>query len=218
MKHFKNNQEYLKEVYEYHPDTHSLTIPISIDRFSSVFNSLDSSPIKIRDLSPDFTSFLQDSSDEIPLSYQIKISIQVEQELRDPTMEIETLQGIRHYFRYLILKENAKVRRTRQKTIKYVLFFIVFIASVILSSKTLPENLLTDLFKEGLTVGGWIFLWQTFDINFIQMDSIRDRIIHLKRLSEAEFIFHYPLTDPNNSIFVQKENEISKSENDILIA
>ncbi len=185
---------YLKNAYPYDSENNSFTIRISVEDYFSLFNVLDPTPFSIRDLSPDVIDFLNTCSNDIPLKYAVKLEINIGNCQKDDKLEQEIQQGFKHYFDYIVNIEQEKIRRSRSRMGKYVLMSFFFITCSALLSRITAENFMVNFLREGCLIGGWVFLWQAFDMNFIRMDEIKDALKQYMRLASAKVTFSYPTT------------------------
>ena len=185
---------YLKDAYPYTPQSNAFTIRIAVADYTTLFNPLDPTPFRIRDLSPDLIDFLNTCSSDIPLKYAVKLEINIGNRQKDDKLEQEILHGFKHYFKYIVNIEQEKVRRSRARMGKYVLMSFFFITCSALLSRITTGNFMVNFLQEGCLIGGWVFLWQAFDMNFIRMDEIKDTLKQYIRLASAEVTFSYPTT------------------------
>jgi len=185
---------YLKKAYPYVPEDNTFTIRIAVAEYIDLFNSLDPTPFGIRDLAPDLIDFLNTCSSDIPFKYAVKLEINIGNRQKDDKLEQEILHGFKHYFEYIVSIEQEKIRRSRTRMGKYVLMSFFFITCSALLSRITAENFMINFLQEGCLIGGWVFLWQAFDMNFIHMDEIKDTLKHYVRLASAQIAFSYPIT------------------------
>ena len=185
---------YLKKAYPYVPEDNTFTIRIAVAEYIDLFNSLDPTPFGIRDLAPDLIDFLNTCSSDIPFKYAVKLEINIGNRQKDDKLEQEILHGFKHYFEYIVSIEQEKIRRSRTRMGKYVLMSFFFITCSALLSRITAENFMVNFLQEGCLIGGWVFLWQAFDMNFIHMDEIKDTLKQYVRLASAQIAFSYPIT------------------------
>ncbi len=188
-----HSKQYLEEVYLFDAAKKAFTIQVAVNQYDELFNRLDPTPLHQRDLAPDLMAFLKECSEEIPFRYQINLLINVSQENRDSLVERKVLEGFRHYFLYEINVISDQLRHTRRRALKYVLVSFLSITSAALLRGLLEENLIMNYLREGLTIGGWVFLWEAISVSFIQSDPINRLKTHLRRLQQADIRFHTTL-------------------------
>jgi hypothetical protein len=189
---------YLTDVYPFHAATGTFTIPVTIEHLDELFNQLDHSPIRRKDLSADLVSFLQECSTEIPPAYNLEIAIHITGALAEKAKEVEVLSGIHHYFSYLANRIRQEMRRKRRRAIKYILFSFTFITAAVLTTPIMSRSVLFEIINEGLHIGGWVFLWEAFSVNFIAMDATQADIRRAERLFRAPVRFSYERLTTNN--------------------
>lgn len=196
--------DYLTGVYPFQAATSTFTIPVSIDQYDDLFNKLDHSPVPRKDLSADLVSFLQECASEIPSQYHLEIAIHLKEAALDNAQQTEVLTGIRHYFSYLTHRFQQDVRRKRLRALKYIAFSIAFITTAVLTTPWMTRGPLFEIINEGLHIGGWVFLWEAFSMNFIAMDTTQTDIQNTKRLCQAAIRFDY--SSPGGAAFPTKDD------------
>ncbi|MEN6483130.1 MAG: hypothetical protein ABFD29_13290 [Anaerolineaceae bacterium] len=183
--------EYLIDVYQFDSNTNTFNIEVILPEYADIFNHLDPSPIRKRDLSPDLVEYIRLCSLEIPMNYKIRLSINISNENRDDQKEQETIKGIQYFALYMLNHLNAKILLPRKRSIKYVLFSFLFITLSAFSPALNDQNILMNFLRQGLTVGGWVFLWNAISLNFIDQDDSKELMKRYKRLSKSEIVFTY---------------------------
>jgi hypothetical protein len=187
------NIDHLLNVYAYEPTTRTFTIPVSVARYTELFNIWDPSPTHSRDLSPDLMAYLNVCSGEIPFGYPVNLALTISEDTCEPEREKAIIDGMKHFFQYEIQVISQKIRQYRQRSIKYAVMSFISLMAAILLRSILTENVLLDYIREGFTIGGWVFLWEAISGNFIQIDIPRHSIKGLKRLHQANILFNYPV-------------------------
>ena len=184
---------HLKEVYLYDEVRKRFTVRVVVRQYADLFNRLDPTPIYQRDLAPDLLDFLRVCADEIPERYGVDVLIQVAGEDRNAPTEVQVLEGLRHYFAYEQNVLRLQARRARGRALRYLLVsFLSLSASMLLRIPL--ENLFFNYLHEGLTIGGWVFLWEALSVSFIQSGE-RVGLQHFyRRLQTAQVMFRYSLS------------------------
>jgi len=185
---------HLKKAYPYTPENNTFTIRIAVPDYIDLFNPLDPTELCIRDLAPGLLDFLSSCSGDIPFKYAVNLQINIGNNQKDDKLEQEVVRSFKHYFEYIVSIEEEKIRRSRARMGKYVLMSFFFITCSALLSRVASQNFLINFLHEGSLIGGWVFLWQAFDMNFIQMDEIRDNLKQYLRLASARITFTHPIT------------------------
>jgi hypothetical protein len=184
--------EYLKNVYNIDPETGAVILVTSVNHYSDLFNRLDPSPIRKRDLSPDLKEFLQETSIEIPLSYDLKIVFKICKDQRDPEREQQIVNAFRIFFAYTLNLRKYEHQRNNRRSFFYILVSLVLIALSIAFRGIVGEEVFaTQLLAESFAIGGWVFLWESFSRLFINRDIVIDEIRRYERFIKYRVNFQY---------------------------
>jgi hypothetical protein len=184
--------QYLKDVYEYDEHQELFTVKVALDTYQDLFNKLDPSPIRRRDISPDLRAFLEDCSSEIPLKYKTRINLVISHESKDALMEREISTSLKNYFSYVLNVDHNHIRIKKLRAFKYMIFSITAIILAVLLRTWLPDAILSSVAIESVTIASWVFLWETISVNFIQMDELSMNQKKYQRLKSGDIIYSYP--------------------------
>lgn len=191
MKKHSRKTELLDKIYDHNLKSNVFNIKISIDKYTDIFNNLDPSPMKSRDINQELLMYLIDSSDDIPLKYKLKLVIIGPKKIKNTDKEKKVRDGLQIYFNLYILTLKKKVNTAYQKSIKYFLIFILFISISYYFEPILSTNVATQTLAEGLFIGGWVFLWEAMDLLFFSNKETITEEKKYKRLGEAKIKFQY---------------------------
>lgn len=180
----------LTESFRIDPDHRAPIVEIVVDRYDDLFNALDRAPIRRRDLSPTLKQYLQESSLWVPLPHPIVLEVQVTEEARDEARQREVAAGIRAYFAHLIHVARSEVRSQRIRIGRFVgLSFLSMSAGLMLEDVVDRERVVSAFLLNGLTVGGWVFLWEALSIVFVRRFDQQAQIARHQRLVDAPIRF-----------------------------
>lgn len=187
----KKKKNYLKQIYKMNPETNAYIIEISLVDYNEIFNGWDPSPIKRRDLDPELLQFLEESDSDIPLKFPLELEFHIPQEQYDEEKEGLSKAGIKNYFNYTVHFIRKELNQIRDKIIFYVIMSIAFLSIGYLSGKQIKPNFFTTILVEGLTIGGWVFLWEVFSLFFFSRQEVIGRLKRYIRLEETKISFKY---------------------------
>ena len=186
----RRDEKTLEKIYERDKATGAFIISIALDRYVDVFNELDSAPWRRRDLDHDLRLFLEDCSADIPLRYDIILQFNIEQEKIDLIKEERLKVGLKTYFTFVRGSLQKKIRNSYERSLLYILgAFFLLLASYSLRS-TSSNILLTTLF-DGISIGGWVFLWEAISTLAFTSREARDRYRQYQRFSTANIRYNY---------------------------
>lgn len=180
----------LERIYEKDQQTGAFIISIALDRYVDVFNELDSAPWRRRDLDHDLRLFLEDSSADIPLKYDVILQFNVEQEKQDSMKEERLKVGLKTYFTFVRSSLQKKIRSSYQRSLIYgvVAFFLIFASYSLAVISTNP--FLAALF-DVVAIGGWVFLWEAISSILFEGRESRERFKMYQRFSTSQVRFTY---------------------------
>jgi hypothetical protein len=179
------------DLYRFSQDQKTFIFDASLPDYEHIFNHLDPSPFRKRDLSPDLLSYLDQCSADIPLKYKIQILFNLTSQSPDPGREKEVVSGVKNNFLYNVNYFEKQILRTRMKALVYIILSFCGISAAAASQDFFQGNIFFGFLREGLTIGGWVFLWEAFSTLFIQLDDVYDSLKKFKRLLNCEILFTY---------------------------
>ena len=183
--------DYFKNFYGIDVATGAYKIEISLDTYIDVFNEWDPAPFKNRDLDPHFEEFIKDCSADIPMKYKIELSLCLPKEQYDPQKETIIKEGIVTSFQSNIEIINKNIRGMNKNSLVYSLTALVFLISAILLEPYSINSVFFSLLLQGLFIGGWVFLWEAFNIYFFIKGNIKNQRRVYKRLALSDIEFKY---------------------------
>ncbi len=188
---FKKRKNYLKQIYKMNPDTNAYIIEVSLSGYNDIFNGWDSSPIKRRDLDPDLVYFMEECDSDIPLKFPLELQFYMPKEKYDEDEEKLSKEGIRNYFHYTVHFIRKELEKTRKKIIFYIIAAFAFLSVGYISKQQIKPNVLTTTLLEGLSIGGWVFLWEAFSLFFFTRQKVLSRLKSYIRLENTRISFKY---------------------------
>ena len=187
----KRSDTTFEKVYEKDPATNSYIISIAIDKYTDIFNELDPAPFKKRDINHDLRVYMEDSSADIPLKNNITLQFNVLKEKQDIEKEERVKFGLRTYFSFVERQLNREIRRSYEKSTFYVgvAFLLLFTAYSLGTIAT--QNIIITTAVEGVTIGGWVFLWEAISTFAFRKRETKSKSKHYKRFIGAQIRFNY---------------------------
>jgi len=184
-------QEYLRKIYKYSSEKGGYIIELALDNYTDVFNEWDPAPYKKRDLDPAVSSYIMECSGEIPVKYPVTLSFQLPREKKELNKEKIVKEGLKTYFSFNLYLIEKDIKKINRRTVNYIVIAFIFLAVVIFNEKIFMENVFLNIFMEGLFIGGWVFLWEAFNLFFFQKLEMNRSYREYKRLYHSPIIFRY---------------------------
>lgn len=177
------------QVYRKFEDTDRYMIEVALDNYEDIFNAWDPAPFKRRDIHPDLSDFLEECSTEISLKHGLAIVFYVPKHEIDLEKQQKCIEGLHNFFlfnKYLVEKH---IRHAQQKALTYLTIGLVFLAVAILFDGQLEKTVLSGVFGQGLFIGGWVFVWETFSTLAFKNAIPKQHLLEWKRFLDAPIVF-----------------------------
>ena len=186
-----DHERFLHEAYRRHPESGAFIIDVDLDRYADVFNEWDRGPLRRRDIDPDLLFFLKACSSDIPLDQPIRLSLSLSKPQQDPNKESWITEGLRNYFAFCVYGDRQELKKNRKTTLRLLGIAFVFLTVVYLIKPYWSHSLMTEVFSEGLMIGGWVFLWEAISsFAFHRRDVLRS-LREQQRFLDAPIDFQY---------------------------
>jgi hypothetical protein len=162
-------------------------IEVRVAELKQLFNAMDASPFRERDLDPDAEEFIVGWAREAPRDAQLALLVNLD---RDPGPADEPAalrDAIGEFF-----SARARVSRRRLRQLLRVgrtslLVGLVFLAATVgigdLIARAMKGQRLGELLREGLAIGGWVAMWRPLEIFLYGWWPIRTEARLYDRLS-----------------------------------
>lgn len=189
MKKKKTSQ--IQKQYRFEEDTNSYLIEVLLDDYDDVYNEWDPSPFKRRFIEEEFNEFILTSAEDIPKNFNLIIVLYLPEGVKDIEKERAVNLAYENYYLYAIEKEEKGWNILWKKNIFYLIFSIILlgIAYIYLNE---TDVIVLNLIREGIFIGGWVFLWEFITNTFFIRREYQNRIKLFKRLylSDIRFIYN----------------------------
>lgn len=172
-------------------------IEVKLAELAQLFNSMDPSPFRERDLDRHAEEFIVSWAQEHPKEADLKLNIHLTRPHLgdvDPTPMVQ--QAVRHYFDYLAVLKWREFRLLMREGRTAMIIGVLFNIACQVGAWLLPPAVepWQSILREGLTVGGWVALWRPLEIYlYLWWPLLRQRRIYQKlALMEVQIIQPLP--------------------------
>lgn len=142
----------------------------------------------MRDIEDEFLDFIWDSIEDIPSHMDVIFEFSIPQALQNEQKEKVLISALNHQFDYMLRKIKRQRIKDLKETLRYfsigVFFFIVFYTVFDEAS-----SFISQIIKDGLFVGGWLFIWETFSNIFIKSYKLSEERQIIQRFKRAQIKF-----------------------------
>lgn len=184
------SKSFFDSIYKYEEEINAYLIEVSLDSYDEVYDDWDPSPFKRRDIEDEFNDYIYNSSEDIPLNYNIGIILHLPICKKDLKKEGMLVSALRSYYTYEVERVNKKKRNLLKRTVSY-LFMSIFLLSAGYFFVSESEMVILNVLHEGILIGGWVFLWEFFTNIFITLRDMQTEYRMLDRIlcSMIKFVY-----------------------------
>lgn len=188
---FKKKKNYLKQMYKTNQETNAFIVEILLDDYNEIFNGWDPSPIKRRDLDPDMVNFMETCSSDIPFKHSLELQFYMPGNQYNKEKEQLSITGIKNNFNFTLHSIKKELEQIGEKIALYIIMSIAFFSVGYLSRHKTSPNFFTAILIEGLSIGGWVFLWEAFSLFFFSRQEVSGRLKMYRRFQDTLISFQY---------------------------
>jgi hypothetical protein len=179
----------LDQIYDRDLKTDAYVINVVVNKYEDIFNNLDPSPFKRRDLNSNLISFLEDCSSDIPLKQRTVIQFQVPKSGRRQDLEDLITTGLRTYFSFIMNSYSRRIKMINERNMVFVGISFLLLLAASFMTRLKVDNLFFTTLNEGIFIGGWVFMWEAISSNSIEKREIKNRYRQYKRFFDSPIEF-----------------------------
>lgn len=149
--------------------TDAATIQVRVHELRQIFNSIDPSPFRDRDLDPDCEEFIVSWAREHSRDAQLRLVIHLgvaPEAAGHPRAEV--VQAIRNYFEYHERLKRLELRELFRRGRSSLAIGLAFLTACLLVGRSIAPHDASPLLgvvRESLLIGGWVAMWRPLEIH-----------------------------------------------------
>jgi len=186
----KKRSSPIQKQYKFEKDNNIYLIEVSLDDYDDIYDEWDPAPFKKRFIEKNFDDFIVSSAEDIPLNYNLNIVLYIPELKKDSNKEIAIVSAYKNYYAYVLEKIKKRRKKFRKKNVIHFLLSSFFL-SIGYYYQYETANVILNVIKEGIFIGGWVFLWEVFTDLFIKRKELNTNFKLFKRLYLSEIRFIY---------------------------
>lgn len=189
MKRIRSNEKFYQDLYRYDESDGTYIVEVSLDEYEDVYDEWDPSPFKKRDIEDEFDDFIWDSANDIPLKYNIKIVLYLPKAQKNVVKEKALREAYDNFYSFRLMRAYKTQKNIQKKILLYLMMSLTFLYIGYFYSA--ESGIVMSVLKEGIFIGGWVFLWEVFTLIFITLGEERKVSKIVKRLLDSKISFIY---------------------------
>lgn len=157
-------------------------IEVRVSELKQLFNAIDPSPFRERDLDPSAEEFIVDWAKEASPSATLGLAVYLDRPAGLPNESVELREAIHEFFRHRAELSRHRLRELFRRG-RTSLVIGLCALGVSLVAGNLVGEFFAGLLKEGLLIGGWVAMWRPIEIFLYDWWPIRGEAVLADRLS-----------------------------------
>ncbi|MDP2320542.1 MAG: hypothetical protein Q8O42_14535 [Acidobacteriota bacterium] len=163
-------------------------IEVHVGELKQLFNSLDPTPFRERDLDPRAEEFIVGWATELHGEPPLGLVVHVDRTDATPADAAMLREAISEFFKQRALVTRRRLRQVmRVGRTSLVIGLAALTASIVLGdlvATTMADNRFGGIFRESLLIGGWVAMWRPLEVFLYDWWPIRAEASRFDRLSQ----------------------------------
>ena len=182
--------------------TGSRAIEVRVAELRQLFDAIDPSPFRERDLDPHAEEFIVDWARDLPRDAPLALLVHLGRPAGRPDEAALLGQAVHEYFKARAAGSRRSLRDLFRRGRISLLIALGFLgASLALGDliASVSESAFAALLQEGLLIGGWVAMWRPLEVFLYDWWPIRSDARLLDRLSAMPVRIEYSDTRPDDA-------------------
>lgn len=171
-------------------------IEVYVSQLNQLFNAMDPSPFREKDLDPEAEEFIVGWAREAPAQARLALRVHLDRPAGIPR-EIGLLkEAVREFFAHRAEASRRQLRRLFKLGRTSLAIGLVFLAASVLAGEfvagAVAGSRLADVISESFLIGGWVAMWRPLEVFLYDWWPIRAEARLHDRLSAMPVRLTYP--------------------------
>jgi hypothetical protein len=175
-------------------------IEVRVSELRQLFNAIDPSPFRQRDLDPRAEQFIVDWASDLPTDSPWALVVHLDRPAGRADEAAALREAIHEFFDQRVAAARRKLRDLFRRGRISLLIALAFLAASIAIGDAiagyLAESRIGDVIREGFLIGGWVAMWRPLEVFLYDWWPIRADGRLLERLSAMPVRIEYSETAP----------------------
>jgi hypothetical protein len=178
-------------------------IEVRVGELRQLFDAIDPSPFREKNLDPDAAEFILDWSKDVPRDAPLALLIHLERSAGLANEADVLRQAMHQYFRLRAARCRRALRELFRRGRISLAIGLTFLAAAVgigdLVARSLRFEHLAEVVREGLSIGGWVAMWRPLEVFLYDWWPIRADARLFDRLSVMPVRLRYDGARPGAS-------------------
>jgi hypothetical protein len=170
-------------------------IEIHVSELKQLFDAIDPSPFRDRDLDPKAEEFIVGWAKDLPRDSSFALLVDLDREAGLPNEAAVLRDAIHEFFRHRAETYRRRLRELFRVGRTSLLIGVVVLAGAIALGDFLANLMkgsrLGEILRESLTIGGWVSMWRPLEVFLYDWWPLRNEARLSDRLAEMPVQIRY---------------------------
>lgn len=175
------------------PDCH--VIEVHVPELRRLFNAIDPSPFRDKDLDPSAEEFIVSWSKEVPVNAPLGLLVHVDRPAGLPDEATVLRAAVHEFFAQRALATRRRLRQLFRVGRTSLIIGLAFLAGSIAAGDLLASWMSGrrsgEILREGLLIGGWVAMWRPLEVFLYDWWPIRAEARLFDRLAAMPVRIRY---------------------------
>jgi hypothetical protein len=153
-------------------------IEVHVGELKQLFDAIDPSPFRDRDLDPKAEEFIVSWAKELPREAALALVVDLDREAGLPDEAAVLRDAIHEFFKHRAERYRQRLRELfRVGRTSLVIGLTVLAAAIVLGdflASLMKGNRIAEIVRESLTIGGWVSMWRPLEVFLYDWWPIRN--------------------------------------------
>jgi hypothetical protein len=178
-------------------------IEVRVAELRQLFNAIDPSPFRERDLDPRAEAFIVDWATDLPADTPWALVVHLERAAGQEDEASTLREAVHEYFGQRVVATRRRLRELfRRGRISLAIAVAFLTASIAVGdaiASYLADNRMGEVIREGFLIGGWVAMWRPLEVFLYDWWPIRSEGRLLQRLSTMPVRIEYIERSPTDA-------------------
>jgi hypothetical protein len=175
-------------------------IEVHVGELKQLFNAMDPSPFRDRDLDPKAEEFITGWSKDLPPKARLALVVYLDRPAGLPNEAAVLREAVHEFFRQRALVTRRRLRQLFRVGRTSLIIGVGFLAMLIVTGDFVAIRMkgssFAEILRESFLIGGWVAMWRPLEIFLYDWWPIRNEAKNFDRLAAMSIRIQYKSDAP----------------------
>ena len=180
--------------------SHCAVIEVQVNELKQLFNAIDPSPFRDKDLDPQAEEFIVGWSKDVPADAELALLVHLDRPAGPPDEAVVLRDAVHEFFNQRALATRRRLRQLFRIGRTSLAIGLAFLAGSIgagdFAANQLRGSVFGDVVRESFLIGGWVAMWRPLEVFLYDWWPIRSEVRLFERLAAMPVRISYTKAAP----------------------